>query len=311
MICLDEGHHITSDLRLDYLSSIRYTNLILLSATIKDSQIYEIESIKGEFYKYKIPLKEAIENDVVPQPTFYLIPLELNNVQSEYIEFTRGLEKRRTKVYCEFKDRFKYMSDKAQYPHLHLVIRCTQFQKEQYLTQQYSYYKNRYFVNRNIMDKNKWLLSGSERKRYLADIKTSYVQQILLKLQDKRFVCFCGSIKQARILSADKNLICSEVKNSQEIIDSFNEEEISNLFVVDMIQEGNNLTKIEIGVVVQLDGQVGPFIQKSGRIMRSEEPIIIILYFKNTRDEDYLDNVLKEISIEHIRTVDNIDKLTI
>lgn len=166
-------------------------------------------------------------------------------------------------------------------------------------------------MTRTIMDKNKWLLTGSERKRYLADIKTSYVQQLLLKLQHKRFVCFCGSIKQARVLSADKNFICSEVKNSQSIIDSFNDEEIDNLFVVDMIQEGNNLTNIEVGVIVQLDGQTGPFIQKSGRIMRSQKPIILIFYFKNTRDEEYLDNVLKEINIEHIRVIDKIDDLII
>lgn len=311
MICLDEGHHVTSDLRLSYLSTIRCNNLILLSATIKQEQIQEIEYIKGKFYNYQIPLKEAIENDVVPTPTFYLIPLELNNIQSEFIEFSRGSKIKYLKIHCEFKDRFIYMSNKALYPDLHLIIRCTQTQKEQYITHQYSYYKNRYFMTRTIMDKNKWLLTGSERKRYLADIKTSYVQQVLLKLQNKRFVCFCGSIKQARVLSADKNFICSEVKNSQSIIDSFNAEEIDNLFVVDMIQEGNNLTNIEVGVIVQLDGQTGPFIQKSGRIMRSQKPIILIFYFKNTRDEEYLDNVLKEINIEHIRVIDKIDDLII
>lgn len=149
------------------------------------------------------------------------------------------------------------------------------------------------------------------RKRYLADVKTSYVQTLLNKIQHKRFVCFCGSIKQARVLSQDQNLICSEVKQSQQIIDSFNAEEISNLFVVDMIQEGNNLTNIELGILVQLDGQTGSFIQKSGRIMRSQEPIIFIFYFKNTRDEAYLDNILKEIDISHIRTIDSIDNLII
>lgn len=310
MICLDEGHHVSSDIRLDYLSSMRYNNLVLLSATIKNDQLQKIEGITGVFYKYKIPLAEAIEAEIIPIPTFYLIPLELNNATTELIEFSRGNKQKHEKIYCEFKDRFKYIVNKKDYPNLHLVIRCTQYQKDQYLTNTYNYYKNKYFETRRIIDKNKWLLSGSERKRYLAGIKTSYIQKLLTKFQNKRFICFCGSIKQARILSEDKNLICSDHYDIDKI-KMFNDGLIDNLFVVDMLKEGENLNNVEVGVIVQLDGETGSFIQKSGRIMRSKNPIIYLFYFKGTRDEVYLDNVLKEISIEHIRTVDNIDNINL
>jgi hypothetical protein len=38
MICLDEGHHAVTEIRLEHLSSIKVGKIVLLSATIKASQ---------------------------------------------------------------------------------------------------------------------------------------------------------------------------------------------------------------------------------------------------------------------------------
>lgn len=71
-------------------------------------------------------------------------------------------------------------------------------------------------------------------------------------------------------------------------IESFNDHKIDRLIAVNMIQEGQNLKDIEVGIIGQLDGQERAFVQKFGRTLRAKDPIQIILYFKNTRDEDYL-----------------------
>ena len=90
------------------------------------------------------------------------------------------------------------------------------------------------------------------------------------------------------------------------VIDSFNTKQIDSLFAVGMLQEGQNLTDIEAGIIVQLDGQERAFVQKFGRSLRADDPVQFIFYYKDTRDMDYLDNVLEGINNEYITEVDNL-----
>ena len=68
-----------------------------------------------------------------------------------------------------------------------------------------------------------------------------------------------------------------------------------------MLQEGQNLNDIEVGIIVQLDGQERSFIQKFGRSLRAEDPTQYIFYYKNTRDTEYLQNVLEGINESYIQ----------
>lgn len=310
LICLDEGHHIVTELRLESLRQISRKNIILLSATITNRDIdYLTESI-GPFAITDLSLREAVESGILPEPIIYVIPLMLDTkIKNHTIVFTRGKSDKHVHIHCDYKDMWEYKKNKLKYPNLYLTIVATAAQKQMYLEKQVDYYKTLYFRTKAEFSKNKWLFSGIERKRFLADCKTKDVWGLLRLIQDKRFVCFCGSIKQAKELSGSTNLVCSEVKNSLQIIDDFNNEIIQNLFVVDMLKEGSNLVKIQVGVMVQLDGNEGPFIQKSGRIMRAEDPLIFLFYYKHTKDEDYLENVLKEVNPEHVKIVPNKESL--
>ena len=120
-----------------------------------------------------------------------------------------------------------------------------------------------------------------------------------LIFQDKRFICFCGSIEQCNYLGGE-NSINSDKKHSKLILQKFNNREISNLFSVKMGVEGLNLEGIECGIIGQLDGTERPFIQKNGRMLRAEFPEIYVLYFKNTKDMDYLENVTNNIPEEYL-----------
>jgi superfamily II DNA or RNA helicase len=68
-----------------------------------------------------------------------------------------------------------------------------------------------------------------------------------------------------------------------------------------MLQEGVNLTGIEAGVIIQLDGEERAFIQKFGRTLRADSPEQYIIYFRATRDEEYLQNALESIDKNYIR----------
>ena len=86
-------------------------------------------------------------------------------------------------------------------------------------------------------------------------------------------------------------------------MNKFNRKEISNLFAVGMLQEGVNLTDIQVGIIIQLDGEERAFIQKFGRVLRSDSPVQYIFYVKNTRDEDYLKNALENIDKNYIKSI--------
>ena len=75
-----------------------------------------------------------------------------------------------------------------------------------------------------------------------------------------------------------------------------------------MLQEGENLTDIEVGVISQLDGSERPFIQKFGRTLRSNYPLLFIFYTKNTQDVIYMKNVIENTPNECIVNINNYEK---
>lgn len=156
----------------------------------------------------------------------------------------------------------------------------------------------------NIRIRNSWLQAGSKRKRFLGELKTENARKIVDKLrkEHKRFICFCSSIQQAQSLGPELS-IHSKNSMSSKIIRDFNEGKTNELFAVGMLQEGQNLKDIQAGIIIQLDGEERGFIQKSGRIMRSRNPEIYILYFKDTKDEYYFQNAIDGINEKYLKHI--------
>lgn len=267
-IIFDEAHHLGSELRLTIFSTLKADNFIFLSATLKDSLLYELSQSCGHIESIKMGLQEAFASEVLPEPKIILIPMTLNNtVYNSMIVEEWGKSKQRVTLKCLYKDRWKYLRAKKQYPNARLEIICTPKQHYDYISEQFEYYKNRYFACRNEAVKNKWLQCGSKRKRLLGLLKTRNAKALIdTSLKDKRFICFCSSIEQADYLGKE-NSIHSKKKDSFNIIQNFNDKKISSLFAVGMLQEGMNLTDIEAGIIIQLDGEERPFIQKFGKLV--------------------------------------------
>lgn len=306
LVIFDEAHHLGSDLRMDVLTELHAKNIILLSATLPDQVMQAVTEVFGKFVTSKVTLKEAIEWGILPQPKVYLIPLTLDSTYPNCTIIEEwGKKEKRITYKCKFHERWEYLRNKNKYPNVILEIACTQQQKYDYLSDQFEYWRGQFFRTRQEFIKNKWLQIGSKRKRFLGESKTDAVRLLLHKIRDKRFICFCTSIEQAELLGG-KNAIHSKKDNSFDIIDDFNTKKIDNLFAVGMLQEGQNLTDIEAGVIVQLDGQERAFVQKFGRSLRATDPVQFIFYYKDTRDTEYLENVLEGINEEYITEVDNL-----
>lgn len=309
MIILDEGHHAKSEIRMDILSTLKVKRVVVLTATLsRDNEELLSATFGSTFYKYTITLQEAISEGMLPTPRIYLLPLDLNKTdESETIEESWGDSKKRVNVSIPFEKRFLYLNKKL-WPATNLTIRCTQFQKYVYLTDKVNYFKNSFMRSRQEYLKNKWLQLGSLRKKLLAELKTDVLESLLERLKERRYICFCGSIEQANLLGGDCAIHSRKV-GTLKTIEEFNNKTRNHLVAVNMLQEGQNLKDIEVGIIAQLDGQERAFIQKFGRTLRAEDPVQIILYFRGTRDEEYLVKALEGINPEYVHELENLSEL--
>lgn len=297
-IVFDEAHHAFTEKRMDIIKTIQSSYVYLLSATLPSSKIEEMEEIYGKFTTSTVTLKDAIKNDILPDPRIYVIELKLDDQRKNQSIVIGKSEKDKNIPVIKWEDRNAYV-----FRNTPCIIRCTQKQKYEFLTSRMEYWKRRYQMSHNEYQKNQWVSLGSQRKRFIGELKTDYVRNLISTLPSRtRFVCFCATVAQANELS-ETNTISSKRPSqlNQAIIDAFNKKKLSQIYAVGMITEGMNLTNIEAGIITQLDGKERLFIQKAGRVLRADEPVAYIFYYKNTQDEVYLKNALENIDSKYVK----------
>lgn len=304
VLILDEVHHAGTEIRKGYLEKIGFSHLVALSATVDpEMRNYLVSLCEGRLAVSRFPLSRAIEEGIMPQPSVYAVPLSLHEDGSMVkVTATRGLKRYRRKESCRYKDRYKYLKDTVRYAHLELEMLCTMEEANEWYDQETAHRQTMFFRSRTEYDKNKWLLAGSERKRFLGSAKTPYARRVLDAMGDRKLVCFCSSISQVEDLGGS-HAIHSRRKDNASTIASFNEGRTRRLFAVGMATEGMNLDGIEAGLIVQLDNSERQFIQKMGRTMRAEKPVQVLLYWEGTRDEDFLGKAMEQLGEGYVRKV--------
>ena len=78
-----------------------------------------------------------------------------------------------------------------------------------------------------------------------------------------------------------------------------------------MLNEGMNLVNCQIGIYANLNSSETIIKQRTGRLLRHKNPIIIIPYYENTRDEELVDRMLENYNPELITTVNSIYEIKI
>jgi len=296
-VILDECHALTQ-LRIKALRKIlqKGTKIIFLSATIPNEKKLLINELcANRIHYYIISLNKAFELKLLPEPKLVVHRIHLNKdiVRGKLWEYTARKSKGKITKYCKHKDLFMTMKN---YPK-DVGIVCQGTEQEHYdaLTKQMVYYQGLsedteipYPIRTGC--RNKFLNIASGRKKFIAEVKTQNVKDLIkeFRLDDSRFICFTGSIKQVKELGAD-SAVHSKNKNevNQGLIDCFNDEVCNELFAVKMLREGINLTNIERGIITQLDSGIGSFFQMLGRCLRHEFPEMHLLVVQNTQDEVY------------------------
>lgn len=72
-----------------------------------------------------------------------------------------------------------------------------------------------------------------------------------------------------------------------------------------------NLTNCRIGIFCNLNSSEIVVKQRVGRILRHKTPVIIIPYFKDTREEELVQKMIEEYSKESIIIINNINEITL
>lgn len=300
IIIMDECHHLNSDLRHDLFSTISFHNVIGLSATIP-------QKLKQYFlYKYHAQtvlcnITDAIKDGVLPEPQIILYPLELDNVHStEFIEINS--KAKGPLHHGSFSKLWSYRKMKV-----HAIISCTQRQKLNDMNSQILFQKNSFMRTHKEYTKNKWLFSCGERIKYLANLKNSIVKDILFILADERTLTFCKTIEQAECLG--KYCIHSKNPHSEQIYKNFNDKKINHITSVNILNENANLVDCKYAIFANYSSSEVCSVQRCGRALRHKSPVIIMPFYKNTREEEILKDMIKDFNPDSIHTVYSLTEL--
>jgi len=307
-IIFDECHALTP-LRIKHLSNIlqKGTRIIFLSATINDAKRDLINDLCKKVHYYKIDLMDAIKLKLVPKPDLVVHKMYLKqNVGNKTWDFQHRKSKNGVQRYCTHEKLF--ITQKNVDKKDGIICQGSQQQYYDAISKQMEYYKGLsqdlsvpYPVRTGC--RNKWLNLASQRKKFIAEVKTEILKDLVkeFRLDDSRFICFTGSINQAKTLGAE-SAIHSKNSNehNQELIDCFNNLECKELFAVKMLREGVNLTQIERGIITQLDSEIGSFFQMLGRCLRHEFPEMHLIVLQDTQDVVYFNKSMKNFNKDFI-----------
>lgn len=294
-------HHLSERCR-EALCDFSITYSILCSATINRVLKDELREVFSNITIYKKNLRDIIEDDILPDPKVYLIPLKLQTgLPTETI--MKNPKARDRIVECNWANRWEYITQRS-YP---VKIYCSEFQYYQDLCSQIDYWKKK--AKNSSFYINKWMKLCLDRLKWLSDKKVKYTQRILTKFLDYRTIVFCNSIEQTELLG--EYCINSKNKKSLQYLEDFNSNRIDHITSCSMINEGLNLTNCQIGIFNNVNASETISIQRVGRILRHSNPILIIPYFINTREEELVKRMLENYNPDLITKILDIDELEI
>lgn len=269
LIVFDEVPHIDTDRRRYFTESINGNYILALGAVIEDEERFALQKNYGQFAVSSVSLREAIAWKILPSPLVNICHIHLDTRARVFWHSGR--------LYTE-KELYDTLQNEVQ-------IAVDNFN-----------------LHSNSFNKQKMLRAGNTRKRFLGARKEDVVRIICsdLQKQNKRFICFCSSIKQAESLGKE-NTFTSKTPKSEKTLERFNAHEIDSLFVVGKLIEGQNLVDIDCGIITQLGGTSRITVQEVGRVLRSKNPVIWIPVFDGTKDDYFLKTLTNNIPNSYIK----------
>ena len=78
-----------------------------------------------------------------------------------------------------------------------------------------------------------------------------------------------------------------------------------------MLNEGMNLVNCQVGIYANLNSSESIIKQRMGRLLRHPNPVIIVSYYKDTREEELVQIMLEDYNPELVTTISLIEDIHI
>jgi superfamily II DNA or RNA helicase len=144
------------------------------------------------------------------------------------------------------------------------------------------------------------------RMRAMMDYKTKEKYTIeLIDGMEQKCIIFCNSQAQADKIYPYS--VHSENPNSEENLELFKQDKIEILSCVLQLNEGVNIPNLKCGIIMHAYGNERKTSQRIGRLLRlnpEEVAIIHILCYKDTVDERWINEALKDLDQTKIKYID-------
>ena len=101
----------------------------------------------------------------------------------------------------------------------------------------------------------------------------------------------------------------SKNKDSDQIYNDFNNRKIDHIVSVNILNENANLTDCKYAVFANYSSSevIGPL--RLGRSLRHKSPIIIMSFYEGTREQEILENMIKDFNKDAIYTIHTLGEL--
>lgn len=285
LVLLDETHHFTEACE-EASIELSCDRVIAMSATIPKEPRWRLKSSFRGIQEYIVSARDAIDNSILPDPKVLLIPMMLDNTRID-----QTLVIRKSKGGTPVKLSFQQRGQRFYYPTKRVEISCTQQQYYNFITSEIDRKKADYLRTQVEFRKNQWLMSCKQRLDWMTTLKEDFVTYLLNLLDEHRTLTFCTTIEQTKRLgkypvnSEDKKV---SIKN---LVD-FNSGKVNHITAASMLNEGINLSNCQVGIYANIGASKVIECQRLGRILRHENPLIIIPFFAGTREEEIVTKML-------------------
>ena len=285
-IIFDEAHHYTETCATA-TDLMHYDRVLAVSGTIPKEPKWRLKGSFRGIFEYVVSAREAIDEGILPDPKVLLIPMTLDNttINQEYVV-------RKSKPGTPINLFYQQRNMRFRYPTKRVNIKCTQQQYYNMVCEEIDYKQRDYQQTQQAFKKNLWLQACKQRLDWMTTLKEDFVLRLLASLDKYRTLTFCTYIAQTKKL-CDTPIHSEDKKLAMQNLADFNEGKINHIATASMLNEGVNLTNCQIGIYANIGASKVIEVQRLGRLLRHKNPLIIIPFFLATREEELVNEMLK------------------
>lgn len=304
LLILDEVHRYNSPVFSKVFEKIDYRYIMGMTATLPQGKKYDLTRRLCPIFE-RVTLREALENQWVAPFMVYNLGIELS--YSETKQYDR-LNKKYHKHFAAFNHNFG------------LAMQCLQNDDE---ARDYARQQN-WDYDRVKMHAAQFIRNVQKRKKllYNSATKVKAAKALIKRFSDRRIISFSQSISAAnkireylpdRVVTYHSDMTGTE---KEDAITSFRDEGngVHVLSTSQALDQGADLPKIDMAIVVSGTSKPLQSIQRLGRTIRKDEnkrAVIVEIYARDTQDEKWLQKRQRKTPRETIRHTSSIDDILI